>query len=50
LNGLLLFAGQEESFVRQLSDLVDQTNSMENVAAVEDSNVLVGNQDRLFAN
>ena len=50
---LLLFPCQEEALAGQLGDRVDQTDSVVDVVAVKQSDVLVGDQDVLktdFAN
>jgi len=49
LDGLLLLPGQKESLAGQLSDEMNQTNSVVNVITIQKSNVFVGDQHILLA-
>ena len=49
LNLLLLLPSQEESLVGDESYLMDQTDSVEDVRTVQDPDVLICHQHRLFA-
>ena len=49
LNFFLLLPGQEESLVSQNSYMMDQTDSVEDVRAIEDPYVLICHKHRLLA-